>query len=130
MTPLLTPSSNVLPNLCSYSLTSHSHLSTASVVCRIDSKRFIPTPRFAWKFSTWNPLSHAEGAYPHNCMLEQPRNQVSEMHVDKFRNPSTFQFRKTSFKTEVCSCSNFTTDAMLWITDVEMVDSVDDLKKS
>ena len=40
MTPILTSSSHVLPNLCSYSLTSHSHLSTASVVCRIDSARF------------------------------------------------------------------------------------------
>ena len=37
---ILTSSSNVLRNLCSYSLTSHSHLSTVSVVCRIDSARF------------------------------------------------------------------------------------------
>ena len=36
----------------------------------------IPTPRFARMFSTWNPPSHAEGAYPQNCMVEQPRNQV------------------------------------------------------
>ena len=50
----------------------------------------IPTPRFAWKFSTWNPLSHAGGAYPQNCMVELPRNQVSEMHFDTFSNPSTF----------------------------------------
>ena len=40
MTPILTSSSNVLPHLCAYSLTSHSHLSTVSVVCRIDSARF------------------------------------------------------------------------------------------
>ena len=43
----------------------------------------IPTPRLARKFSTWNPPSHAEGAYPQNCMVAQPRNQVSEMHFDK-----------------------------------------------
>ena len=49
------------------------------------------------------------------------------MHFD---NPSTFQCRKTSFKTEVCSCSNFPTDDMLWIKVVEMVDSVDDLETS
>ena len=54
----------------------------------------IPTPRFARKFSTWNPPSRAEGACPQNCMVEQPRNQVSEMHFGKFRNPSTFQFWK------------------------------------
>ena len=36
----------------------------------------IPTPRFARKFSSWNLPFHAEGAYPQNCMVEQPRNQV------------------------------------------------------
>ena len=86
----------------------------------------IPTP----KFSTWNPPSHAEGTYPQNCMFEQPRNQVLEMHFDKFPDPSTFQCWTTCFKTEVCSCSNFPTDAMLWIKEVEMVDSVDNLKTS
>ena len=38
----------------------------------------IPTTRFARKFSTWNPPSHAEGAYSSNCMVEQPRNEVLE----------------------------------------------------
>ena len=47
----------------------------------------IPTPRFARKFSTWNPPSHTERTYPQNCMVEQPRNQVSEMHFDNFPNP-------------------------------------------
>ena len=42
-----------------------------------------PTPRFARKFSTWNPPAHAEGAYPQNCMVEQPKNQISEVHFRK-----------------------------------------------
>ena len=54
--------------------------------------------------------------FPQHCMVEQPRNQVSEMHFVKFLNPSTFQCWKTSFKT--------------WMKEVEMVDSVDDLKTS
>ena len=33
-------------------------------------------------------------------------------------------------KTEVCTCSQFPTEAMLWIKEVELVDSVDDLKSS
>ena len=37
----------------------------------------IPTPRFARMFSTWNPPSHAEGAYPQNCMVELPSYHVS-----------------------------------------------------
>ena len=36
----------------------------------------------------------------------------------------------TSFKTEVCTLSQFPTEVMLWITEVEMVESVDDLKSS
>ena len=84
------------------------------------------TTRFARKFPTWNPPSHAEGAYLQNCMVDQPRNQVSQMHSDKFPNPSTCQCWETSFKTEVCSCSNFPTDVMLWIKEV----AVDDLETS
>ena len=34
------------------------------------------------------------------------------------------------FKTELSTCSQFPTEAMLWIKEVEMVDSVDDLKSS
>ena len=37
---------------------------------------------------------------------------------------------KIRFKTEVCTCSQFPTEAMHWIKEVEMVDSVDDLKSS
>ena len=73
------------------------------------------------------PLN-AEGAYPQDCTVEQPRNQVSDMHFDKSPNPLTFQCRKTSFKTEVCSWAIFRTDAMLWIKEVEMVESIDDLE--
>ena len=69
-------------------------------------------------------------SYPQNCMVEQPRNQVSEMYFDKFPDPSTFQCPPTSFKTEVCSCSGFPTDAMMWIQEEEMVESVDDLETS
>ena len=37
---------------------------------------------------------------------------------------------KIRFKTEVCTCSQFPTEAMLWIKEVEMVESVDDLQSS
>ena len=90
----------------------------------------MPTPRFATKFSTWNPVSHAAGAHPQNCMFEQPRSQVSDMHFDRFPDLSTVQCWKTSFETEVCSCSTFPTEAMLLTKEVEMVESVDDLKTS
>ena len=34
------------------------------------------------------------------------------------------------FKTEVCICSQFLTEAMQWIKEVELVDSVDELRCS
>ena len=98
----------------------------------------VHTPRFAGKFSIWNPSSQAEGAYAQICIFDQSRNQVSEMRFVFSPSPSTFQCWKTSFKTEVCSsgkirfktevctCSQFPTEAMLWIKEVEMVESVDD----
>ena len=48
----------------------------------------------------------------------------------KFPTPATFACWKIRFKTEVCTCSQFPTEAMHWIKEVEMVDSVDDLKSS
>ena len=61
-----------------------------------------------------------------NCMVEHPRNQVLEMHVDK-NLLLTFQCWKTSFKIEVCSCSGYPS---VCIKEVEMVESVDDPKTS
>ena len=58
------------------------------------------------------------------------RLQISDLHFDKFRTPATFACWKIRFKTEVCTCSQFPTEAMLWIKEVEMVESVDDLKSS
>ena len=49
---------------------------------------------------------------------------------DKFPTPATFVCWKIRLKTEVCICSQFLTEAVLWIKDVELVDSVDDLKSS
>ena len=37
---------------------------------------------------------------------------------------------KIRFRNQATSCSDFPSDAMLWIKEVEMVDSLDDLKSS
>ena len=60
----------------------------------------------------------------------QQRLQISDLHFDKFPTPATFVCWKIRFKTEVCTCSQFPTEAMQWIKEVEMVDSVDELKSS
>ena len=65
-----------------------------------------------------------------NYGADQQRLQISDLHFDKFPTPATFACWKIRFKTEVCTCSQFPTEAMHWIKEVEMVDSVDDLKSS
>ena len=42
----------------------------------------------------------------------------------------TFACWKMRFKTEVCTCWQFPTEALLWIKEVEIVDAVDDLRSS
>ena len=61
-----------------------------------------------------------------NYGADQQRLQVSDLHFDKFPTPATFACWKIRFKTEVCTCSQFPTEAMQCIKEVEMVDSVDD----
>ena len=65
-----------------------------------------------------------------NYGADQQRLQISDLHFDKFPTPATFACWKMRFKTEVCICSQFPTEAMHWIKEVEMVDSVDDLMSS
>ena len=72
------------------------------------------------KHSTWNPCNRTGGTSSQNCMMENPRNQISELHVDKFPESANFQCRKVNFKTEVCSNSGCPTIAMLWIKEVEL----------
>ena len=65
-----------------------------------------------------------------NYGADQQRLQISDLHFDKFPKPATFLCWKIRFKTEVCTCSQFPTEAMQWIKEVEVVVSVDDLKSS
>ena len=70
------------------------------------------------------------GDYSKNYGADQQRLQISDLHFDKFPTPATFACWKIRFKTEVCTCSQFPTEAMQWIKEVELVDSVDELKSS
>ena len=70
------------------------------------------------------------GDYSKNYGADQQRLQISDLHFDKFPTPATFACWKIRFKTEVCTCSQFPTEAMQWIKEVELVDSVDELRSS
>ena len=65
-----------------------------------------------------------------NYGADQQRLQISDLYFDKFPTPATFACFKIRFKTEVCTCSQFPTEAMQWIKEVELVDSVDELRSS
>ena len=80
--------------------------------------------------SARNSFDPNEGRFSKDYGADQQRLQISDLHFDKFPNPATFACWKIRFKTEVCTCSQFPTEAMLWIKEVEMVESVDDLKSS
>ena len=70
------------------------------------------------------------GDSSNNYGADQQRLQISDLHFDKFLTPATFACWKIRFKTEVCTCSQFPTEAMQWIKEVVLVDSVDDLRSS
>ena len=88
----------------------------------------IPLPVFVT-----NPMTTSSKGpvyIPPDCVVGQQRQQISELQVDKFPNPQSFMTWKTRFKTQVSSGSDFPSDAVLWIKEVEMVDSVDDSQSS
>ena len=80
--------------------------------------------------SARNSFDPSEGRFSKNYGADQQRLQISDPHFDKVTTPATFACWKIRFKSEECTRSQFPTEAMLWIKDVEMVDSVDDLKSS
>ena len=88
----------------------------------------IPMPTFATKPSTTSSTMPME--LPQNFLVGQRRHQISKLQFDEVPNPQSFSVWKSQFKTQVTTCSDFQSDATLWIKEVEMVDSLDELKSS
>ena len=86
----------------------------------------IPLPTFATRPLTTSSTMTVE--LPQNYMVGQQRPQISELQFDKFPNPQSFLVWKMRFKNQVLACSDFPSDAMLGIKEVEIVDSFDELK--
>ena len=59
---------------------------------------------------------------PQNSMVGQQRQPISELQFDKFPTPQSFLVWKIRFKNRVATCSDFPSEAMLWIKEVETVD--------
>ena len=58
------------------------------------------------------------------------RQQISELQFDKFPNPQSLLVWKIRFKNQVTTCSDFPSEAMLWIKEVDIVDSLEELTSS
>ena len=67
---------------------------------------------------------------PQNSMVGQQKQQISGMQFDNFPTPSPFSCWKRRFKNLVTACSDFPSEAMVWIKEVEMVESLNELKSS
>ena len=85
-------------------------------------------PTFARRPSTMSSVILVE--FPQNSMVGQQRQQISELQFDKFPDPQSFLVWKIRFKNQMTTCSDFPSDAMLWIKEVEIVDSLEELKSS
>ena len=77
-----------------------------------------------------NSVIFSGGDSSKNYGADQQRLQISDLHFDKFPTPATFACWKIRFKTEVSTCSQFPAEATQWIKEVELVDSVDELRSS
>ena len=88
----------------------------------------IPMPMFATSPLTMSSKRRVDN--PQNYVVGQQRQQMSELQFDRFPDPSSFLVWKTRFKTQVSSGSDFPSEAVLWIKEVVMVDSLDELKSS
>ena len=62
--------------------------------------------------SARNSFDPSEGRSSKNYGADQQRLQISELHFDKLPTPATFACWKIRFKTEVCTCSQFPTEAI------------------
>ena len=65
--------------------------------------------------SARNSVTHSEGGFSKNYGADQQRLNISDPHFGKFPTPAMFACWKIRFKIEVCTCSQFLTEAMLWI---------------
>ena len=103
------------------------HVGTRTPVVRDEDlhEGTIPLPTFARRPSTHEFIissGHSAEFYG--------RLQISGLQFDKFQTPFTFLCWKIRLKTIVTTCSDFPSEAMLWIKEVEMVNSLEELKPS
>ena len=82
-------------------------------------------PTFARRPSTTSSFYPVD--IPQTSMVGQQRQQIWELQFDKVIAPSTFLCWKRRFKKHLITCSDFPSEALFWIQEVEMDDSLEEL---
>ena len=106
----------------------HQHLITKNCIAGIhQSKSRSIRPQ-------WRKVKRQEQNQDQRCQSREDfqrtmgqTNNDCRFRIFTLTTPATFACWKIRFRTEVCTCSQFPTEAMQWIKVVEMADSVDDL---
>ena len=95
-----------------------------------ENQTLVQDRRYQSALAAKNSVILSEGDSSKNYGADQQRLQISDLHFDKFLTSATFACWKIRFKIEVRTCSQFPAEGLLWIKEVELVDSVDDFKSS
>ena len=73
-------------------------------------------------------LNHIGGTYSHNGMADHPKASIAQLNLGKFPDPAEFQCWKTNFRVEFCLKTADLQVTMLWIKEVEIAKSIDELE--
>ena len=72
-------------------------------------------------------LNHTCGTYSHNGVMKYPTKPFTEWNLGTFPHSMKFQSWKVNFRTEVCLRTADPQITMLWIKEVEIPESIDEL---
>ena len=103
-----------------------------SETARRDTKReSLNTPTQSPHFQSGSGISdHTGGTYSHVGMMYYPRVPITEWNLGKFPDSVEFQSSNLNFRTEVCMRTAEPQVTMLWIREVEVAESIDELVTS
>ena len=95
-----------------------------------ESQTSVQDPRCQSGPSARNSFVPSEGRFSKNYGADEQRLQIRILIVANSLHQRRLLVWKIRFKTEVCTCSQLPTEAMLWVKEMDMVESVDDPKTS
>ena len=95
------------------------------------ARKSLNTPTRSPHFQSRSGMSNHTGeTHSHSGMIDYPRIPRTEWNLGKILDPMEFQSWKLNFRTEVCMRTAEPQVTMLWIKEVEMAESIDELLTS